>query len=54
MTCDEAQQELEEHAGSYRAGHSTLLLRPIPEPDDGGSRFGIEGSACEVVWGACL
>ena len=54
MTWDKAQEELGEHAGSYCAGHSTLLLSPIPEPDDGSSRLGIKGSACEVVGGACL
>lgn len=41
-------------AGSHRAGHSALLLRPIPEPDDGGGRLGVEGSACEIVGGARL
>lgn len=51
---DKYQEELEEQAGSHRAGHSALLLRPVPEPDDGGSRLGIEGSAREVVGGACL
>lgn len=54
VTWHEAQEELEEQAGSHRAGHSTVLLCPIPEPDDGGSRLGTEGSACEVVGGACL
>lgn len=38
-----------EQAGSHRAGYSTLLLRPVPEPDDGGGRLGVEGAACEVV-----
>lgn len=41
-------------AGSHRAGHSALLLRPIPEPDDGGGRLGVEGSAREIVGGARL
>lgn len=41
-------------AGSHRAGHSALLLCPIPEPDDGGGRLGVEGSACEIVGGASL
>lgn len=40
--------------GSHRAGHSSLLLSPIPEPGDGGSRFGIEGSTREVVGDPCL
>ena len=43
-----------EQAGSHRAGDGALLLRPVPEPDDGGSRLGVEGSAREVVGGACL
>lgn len=41
-------------AGSHRAGHSALLLCPIPEPDDGGGRLGVEGSACEIVGGTSL
>ena len=47
-------EELGEQAGSHRAGHSTLLLCPVPEPEDGGSRLGVEGAACEVVGDACL
>ena len=47
-------EELGEQAGSHRAGYSTLLLRPVPEPEDGGGRLGAEGAACEVVRGACL
>lgn len=47
-------EELGEQAGSHRAGYSTLLLRPVPEPDDGGGRLGVEGAACEVVGGARL
>lgn len=43
-----------ERAGSYRGSHSPLLLCPITEPNDAGSRLGIKGSACEVVGGACL
>lgn len=39
---------------SHRAGHRTLLLNPIPEPDDGGSGLGVEGAAREVVGGARL
>lgn len=43
-----------EQAKSYRAGHSAFLLRPVPEPDDGGGRLGVEGTAREVVGSACL
>lgn len=54
MNWDVAQEDLGEQVGSHRAGYGALLLRPIPEPDDGGSRLGVEGSAREVVGGACL
>lgn len=54
MTWDEPQEAVAEHAVSHRAGHGTLLLSPVPEPDDSSSRLGIKGSACEVVGGACL
>lgn len=44
----------EKKAGSHRASYRAFLLCPIPEPDDGGGRLGVEGSAGKVVRCACL